>query len=196
MASESESNSGQKVMNAFFWIICIALLGYLAYSIFLPKGPSANNNSPEALVQSYTEFVEPFLAPNLTTPNAINIDEFLAYFDSDSEKFFNENVEKLAYLYYVTLNKESPTPWKDITSGMRRSYAVKTMLTFGPLRGLSLIRDPSKTDDLVINVKSTGQTFQLNLEKTPNGLKFDQFMGQQGTISARLATVVIPTEAQ
>lgn len=192
MASESAQTPLKGAMNSLFWLICIVILGYLAYSMFGTKRPSVENSSPEAFLQSYTEFVTPYLPPSTTTPNTANVEFFLSYFDDDSKNFFKENVDKLAYLHYLTINKENITPWSEVTPGIRQAYAVKTMISFGPLRGATIQRKVSEEGDVVLNVQSTGQQFEITLEKRDKTYQFDRFMGQQTTILNRIAPLELP----
>ncbi|MGF1572703.1 MAG: hypothetical protein ACFCU1_06485 [Sumerlaeia bacterium] len=196
MARKESNTPAKSAINAAFWFLSIVILGFLAYSMLSPKGPSTNSNSPEGFLESYTEFVRPYLAPSTTVPNTANVEFFLSYFDADSNQFFEENVDKLAYLYYLTLNQNDAEPWPQITSGLRRGYAMKTMIGFGPLRGATVQGKTTEGNDAVLTLLSTGQTFEVSLEKINDLYKFDQFMGQLPVAAQRTDRLTLPAGAQ
>ncbi|MDX1972784.1 MAG: hypothetical protein SFY68_09675 [Candidatus Sumerlaeia bacterium] len=198
MANESQTNSPKNLGNVVFFVLAMVALGWLAFSMFKPAKPLVENSSPEALMDSYTEFVSPYLPPSTTIPNLSNVDQFLLYFDEESDKFFEDNLDKLAYLQYQALSNapgvagNDITPWESITPGIRKAYAVKTLLTFGPLRGGVIMNKTEEDGSINLEIQSQGQRFSVQLKTISQQNQFARFMDQIPNISNRLNTVTLP----
>lgn len=181
---------GTNPLGSIIFLVAIVAIGFLGYSIFKPKAPIVDDQTPESFIRSYSEFIAPYIPPSNTRPSFKNVETFLSYFDQESVDFFEDNFEELAY---IRVGRDySAADWKELGERSKRGEAVKYLSLQGPLSGGMIKEIVDEEGARRVVVQSRGQQYTVNLEETPSGYKFDQFMGQLGSLSGIVSTVQLP----
>ncbi|MCB2153651.1 hypothetical protein KQI84_02095 [bacterium] len=173
------------------WVVPIAAAVIALYFIFLGDKAPAEVRTPDATIMTYTETVQMYVPPAGRMPSQDGVSTWLNFFDGPSRLWFNENVDKLAFI----MNQDKPEEFMDWPDTKKRSEAMKFLLTQPPLGGvvkvISVYNDEDNGTAQVEVRAGLGQASFSMVEKDDRW-QFQDMMGKKIQIGQIIAPLNPP----
>lgn len=188
---EAVRRGGRKLFAALTWVLPVLILAGVVYYFVRPTGPGEGaGGTPNAVYESYTDFVRDYRPPAGRTPSQAAVNEWLGFFDSDSRQWFRANADRMAFVRLRGREFE----WDETTRDRREMEAMQFVLTEGPLGG-GVVRGARYGDDgrtATLDVSFSGQQWAVPVSRTRGSWAFRNMMGQQQRLEYRLRGVRLP----
>ncbi|MBI1291082.1 hypothetical protein GC173_07540 [bacterium] len=146
------------------WIIVPAcLLAYAGYMLYFGTNPRKELRTVDQTLASYTSFVAPFSTRAGGRPNPKVVNDWLTFFDADSRRFFEDNVDGIAF----TLFQFRPEEFKELSHASRREQAMIAVVSRPPMNGIARVIEQRPIGDGAVALQVMGISSEHRIQMKP-----------------------------
>jgi len=179
-ASAETVRSGIKgIYKLLTWIVPIALLIWLLVTYFGNAGKKTPDN-PDEFLREYTAVATPFSSGGMTA-GLLDYQSWIAYFDSESRDFFDQNAPRIVRRY----NSGSTEDIGAMSADALRIEAMKWVIRIPPINGqfrVERVAPRADADFVDADISTASQTFRLVLKKEGGRWRITDMAGVKAKI--------------